>query len=255
MFEKWLLSLALIVSCPPIPVCFLGIPLIANDQVIGTISVESFTDPEAYDDEDLALLMRIAPQAAIALKNAELFGRVAGMAGELSQLSDISSVISTTLDLDIVLQAICKALTEVSSTQKSAIFLRGEGNRTALTLAASTGLSTDFVALFSGFVIEVDSDMMQAMRQPTALAISDIRTDPRMLGWRSLAELEGYRGLAVIPLRARDEPVGFLTVFYNDVHIFPDTELSLLSTFANQVSGLLLPTHTCFMRHSSVPRI
>ncbi len=168
--------------------------------MIGTLSVELFSDPEAYDEADAALLMRIAPQAAIALKNAELFSRVAGMAGELSQLSDISSAISTTLELDVVLQKICQALNRVSGTEKTAIFLRSEGNGTALKLAVSTGLSADYVTLFDSFLIEEDSATMQVMRQTEPLAISDMQTDPRALGWRSLAELEGYRALAVIPL-------------------------------------------------------
>ena len=48
---------------------FLGVPLIAGDEVLGGISVQSFTTFDAFSERDRELLTAIAGQAAIALQN------------------------------------------------------------------------------------------------------------------------------------------------------------------------------------------
>ena len=50
---------------------YLGVPLVANDRVIGILSVQKL-DPYAYDENHLRLLSAIAGQAALALENARL---------------------------------------------------------------------------------------------------------------------------------------------------------------------------------------
>ncbi|HMA34660.1 MAG TPA: diguanylate cyclase [Chloroflexia bacterium] len=50
---------------------YLGVPLVANDRVVGVLSVQKLA-PGAYDDDNLRLLSAIAAQAALALENARL---------------------------------------------------------------------------------------------------------------------------------------------------------------------------------------
>jgi GAF domain-containing protein/anti-anti-sigma regulatory factor len=52
---------------------WLGVPLIVGDQVLGAVSVQSFTTPRAYGEHDRDLLVAVASQAAIALQNARLY--------------------------------------------------------------------------------------------------------------------------------------------------------------------------------------
>ena len=55
--------------------CWLGVPLLAGDEVLGIISVQSHTTPEAYDLSHLEVLKTIASQAALAVQNARLYAR------------------------------------------------------------------------------------------------------------------------------------------------------------------------------------
>jgi nitrate/nitrite-specific signal transduction histidine kinase len=52
---------------------WLGVPMIAGDEVLGVIAVQSYTTENVYDEQHLNLLPTIATQAAIAIENARLY--------------------------------------------------------------------------------------------------------------------------------------------------------------------------------------
>jgi len=52
---------------------WLGVPMIAGDEVLGVIAVQSHTTENVYDEGHLNLLPTIAAQAAIAIENARLY--------------------------------------------------------------------------------------------------------------------------------------------------------------------------------------
>ncbi len=54
---------------------FVGVPLLAGDELVGTLELVSH-QPEAFDQEDLDLLLIIAHQAATAVENARLYRRL-----------------------------------------------------------------------------------------------------------------------------------------------------------------------------------
>lgn len=52
--------------------CYVGVPLLAHKDVIGVISMQSYT-PNYYQPEQITLLESIAPLAAIAIENSRLY--------------------------------------------------------------------------------------------------------------------------------------------------------------------------------------
>ncbi len=52
---------------------FLGVPIIADDKVIGVLATQDYNRENAYEENDLELWTTIAAQASGALKNAQLF--------------------------------------------------------------------------------------------------------------------------------------------------------------------------------------
>jgi len=63
---------------------WLGVPMIARDRVIGSISVQSYRR-KAFSTDDEILLTTIANQAAVALDNAQLFRDLEGLTTQLEQ--------------------------------------------------------------------------------------------------------------------------------------------------------------------------
>lgn len=55
--------------------CWLGVPLLAGDEALGTMVVQSYESPDAYDVAHRELLTTLATQAALAIQNARLFAR------------------------------------------------------------------------------------------------------------------------------------------------------------------------------------
>ena len=65
---------------------FLSVPLIASDEVIGALHLES-TSPEAYTEQDLNLALSIAAQVSGAIANAHLFEQLETGEEELRRLT------------------------------------------------------------------------------------------------------------------------------------------------------------------------
>lgn len=59
-------------SSAPI-VALMNVPIILRGRIIGTIEVQSFTDPYAFTENDLHILSLLASQAAVAIENTHLF--------------------------------------------------------------------------------------------------------------------------------------------------------------------------------------
>jgi len=53
--------------CGTLPLIWMGVPLMIKNDVIGVIAVQSYTDPELYNEQDLKLMSSISDQIAIAI--------------------------------------------------------------------------------------------------------------------------------------------------------------------------------------------
>ncbi len=82
-------------------------PFICKDELLGVIGVDTMSRRRAFTADDLAMLTGIASQAAIALKNAELYATVANETQIRTQLSRylsrdvVEGVISGTIPLQL----------------------------------------------------------------------------------------------------------------------------------------------------------
>ena len=71
-------------------ICWLGVPLLSADEVLGVIAVQSYSRPDAYDMSHLEVLETIASQAALAIRNARLYVRTdQALARRVQELSSI----------------------------------------------------------------------------------------------------------------------------------------------------------------------
>jgi GAF domain-containing protein len=210
---------------------WLGVPLAAGDKVLGVITVQSFRRSHAYDQEDMALLCILATQAAIALENAKLYGQMRRRTAELALLNTVSTAVSSTLDLDQVLQIVVTSIPPIMLCQKSALYLvNGPGGK--LQLSASHGLSD----AFKQSLIWQDDLRLQQVRDQHIFIVPDITTSGRPAAEVEWALREGYRAFAEVPLVTQNELIGILSVYYDQVHYFDLAERDLLTTFANQAA-------------------
>jgi len=105
----------------------LAIPMFREAEVIGVV-IAMRTAPGPFSDAEIALLQTFADQAVIAIENVRLFSELQARTqeltrsvGELTALGEVSRALSSTLDLETVLQTIVTRAVELSAADAGTI--------------------------------------------------------------------------------------------------------------------------------------
>ncbi len=218
----------------PVAQSWLGVPIVFGDEVLGAIGVQNMEHPDRYTAAHRNILVAIAAQAAAAIHNAQTYITARHHTTNLAILNSVSMAINSTLDLSRVLDVIVTSVGRVMGNQKAAIFLADEAGQT-VSLAASHNLSPHYVTNSRALAVDPGGrSVVVATRQP--LIVDDVRSDPRLSDFHAVAEAEGFRAFADMPLQTHAQAIGGLTVYYADAHHFTLAEIDLLNTFANQAA-------------------
>ena len=213
---------------------WLGVPIAADHRILGVMAVQSQT-PRAYDHRHLKLLTTIAAQAAITIRNAQLYSTMRDRATELAILNSISTAIGSTLDLERVLYIVTTSIGHVVGCEKSAIFLMNEAGD-ELYLAQSYGLSPAYVEGARRLKVgQGERGRVAMLRRP--LVVPDVTTALGLEAFTPLAQAEGFRAITEVPLMAQNVVIGTLATYFVEPRSFTQAELDLLETFANQIAA------------------
>src|SRR5208282_4592423 len=112
-------------------------PLVAHEKQVGIIEAINKTDGSPFDEDDLFLLNAISETAAIALNNAGLL-QAERKVEVLQTLVQVSGEITSTLNLDRVLQAVVNQTQAIIAFERAAIALEQRG---VLQLKAISGMT------------------------------------------------------------------------------------------------------------------
>ena len=100
---------------------WMGVPMIAGDRVLGVIAVQDYEREHVYNEEHLALLSTVAAQAAVAVRNAQLYRQIVGFSSELEAMVEArtrelaTALAELTLERDRV-EALYQITSELGST-------------------------------------------------------------------------------------------------------------------------------------------
>jgi GAF domain-containing protein len=188
----------------------LGIPMRREGMPIGVFSVwRSQVLP--FTERQIELVTTFADQGAIAIENVRLFrelqARTAELTrsvGELRALGDVGRALSSTLDLDTVLQTIVTRASQLAGTDACSVFEYDEATE-AFHLRATNNLDAEFVALARRTPIRKGEGIqgrMAVTRQP--VQIPDIAVEDAYHGrLRDSLLRTGNRALLAIRCCAR----------------------------------------------------
>jgi GAF domain-containing protein len=232
-------------------------PMRRGDEVIGAIGV-SHHEVGAFSPNREELLKTFADQAVIAIENVRLFNELQARTsdltrsvGELTALGEVSRALSSTLDLETVLQTIVGRANELTGTAGCTIWeydppraefrLRAShyaDERDAAVLQAPGRITT--IRKGQGVTTQVVE-----RRQPVQIrdiAAEGVYESPIR---RPLIEA-GHRALLGVPLVIEDEVIGVLAVTRKTPGEFEPEIVRLLSTFATQ-SALAIQNARLFL--------
>ncbi|MBK9712014.1 MAG: SpoIIE family protein phosphatase [Kouleothrix sp.] len=204
------------------------VPLIAGEEVIGSISIQSYR-PHAFDSDDMRLLSLIADQAAVAISKARAFAEARQRAVQLQAIREVSERITAILDLDVLLPSVVSLIQEHFGYHPVHIFtLEPEG---AMVFRASTAQGEALTRLRRLVLRQGNGIVGAAAQEGHPVLVADVRQDARYIGddWHTLSEL-------AVPLRFGEQLIGVLDVQSAEVGRFSQSDLFVIRTLADQIA-------------------
>lgn len=205
----------------------LSVPLIARKKMVGVLNC--FTPPGIrFRQQEVRLLRGFANQAAVAVENARLHGLVRFKMGELGTLFEVSKAVTSTLQLDRVLQEIVRHVREILRADACSLMLT-EGER--LVHKTAEGMDPtrqrDPVRLGSGPL-----GMAAKNRRPMLL----LDRDPHRDEFPASVRAEGMSTVLSVPVETRGRVVGLINVYYRELTSLAPAQVNLLGTLGSQAA-------------------
>jgi signal transduction histidine kinase/putative methionine-R-sulfoxide reductase with GAF domain len=211
----------------------LSVPMRREDRVIGVINLES---PElaAFDQDDLAVIERLADHAAIAIENANLYHESQRRAEDKTLLYDISLTVSSHLALALVLEAVYERLRDVWDPPVFYIALYDpEEDALDFPIYVDRGGQLE---PFRQFLAEQPGFSAWIVRNRKPILIRD---------WQKEAETSSVQGIPIgdatrswlgVPLVAGERMVGVMSVQDYEPNVYGEEHMRFLSTIASEVA-------------------
>jgi PAS domain S-box-containing protein len=210
-------------------------PITIRDEVIGALGVYE-DDGKPLSPEEQELLESISRQVAQALEAARLFEQTQRRAAELQTVATVSTVTSTMLDPDALLQTVVDLTKERFSLYHAHIYVVDEAWKTLLLAAGAGEVGKQMVA--DGWSIPLDhpsSIVATAAREKTPVIAADVRhsTDSPFLSNRLLPDT---RSEMAVPMVAGDRVLGVFDVQSSMSGYFSEEDAKIYTTLAAQVA-------------------
>ena len=219
----------------------LAIPMLRAGELLGVIMIYR-PEVQPFTDGQVALMETFADQAAIAIENARLLTELQARTDQLTRsvqelraLGEVSQALSSTLNLETVLNTIVSRAKELAGTESCTAYEYDE-QAEAFVFRATHGLDDQVVDVARQMPIrrgEGIAGRMAVTREP--VQISDISESGAYTGpLRDVLLRTGTRALLSVPLLSEGHLIGGLTVNRKTPGEFSPEVIDLLKTFAGQ---------------------
>jgi signal transduction histidine kinase len=219
----------------------LAVPMLHEGRAIGAIAIGR-SEPGEFSERQVDLLRTFADQALIAIENVRLFrelqartNELTRSVGQLTALGEISQAVSSTLDVETVLDIIVSRASQLADAAGCSIYEYDEGTE-QFELRATHNYDTEFVQALRAVPLRKGEGLMgraAEMREP--IQIPDI-SQPGVYesSVRDTLIRFGYRALLAVPLLREDQIIGSLSFNRKAPGEFSAEVVDVLKTFATQ---------------------
>jgi GAF domain-containing protein/HAMP domain-containing protein len=219
---------------------YLGLPLQVKQEMIGVLAVENAEETHAFAEQDIQLLTTIAGSVAIAIQNQRLWEQTQealiiqseqGM--RLQAAAEVAAAASNILSERELMQTAVQLIQERFALYYVGIFLLDESGRDAV-LQAGTGeagrqlLASNYRLPLNGRSLAgsaVSGGQVQILQDARAAA-----------DWQPIPYLPDTRSEVVLPLRARSQTIGALSVQSTQANEFTPELVAILQTMSDQLA-------------------
>ncbi|EFO79565.1 protein serine phosphatase with GAF(s) sensor(s) [Oscillochloris trichoides DG-6] len=205
------------------------VPLIAGEEVIGSISVQSY-QPNAFGANDLRLLSLIADQAAVAITRARAFHQAKQRAIQLQAIHEVSEQITAILNLDELLPSVVRLIREHFGYHPVHIFTI-DPDATLIRFRATTADAAQWAGLDSEPLRLGQGVVGSAALSRVPVLVGDVQQDPRYI-----QDNQFTRSELAVPLRIGEQVIGVLDVQSAKADDFDADDLFVMQTLAGQIA-------------------
>ncbi len=211
-------------------------PMVAHEKQVGIIECINKMDGAPFDEDDLFLLNSISETAAIALNNASLL-QAERKVEILQTLVQVSGEITSTLNLDRVLQAVVNTPSAVIPYERASIALDERGK---LRLKAISGMEqinpgarevTQLEDVIPA-VANVNDATFIIQREDDIIAPEESMKAP----FQKYFEQTGMRAMYVLPLADDEGRLGTLLFESSDPDFLNEAHLEMIRVLAGQAT-------------------
>src|SRR5215510_11895294 len=218
----------------------LAVPMLKDAEVVGHFSIFR-QEVRPFTDKQIELVKNFAAQAVIAIENTRLLGDLRQRTDDLSEsleqqtaTSEILSVISgSVIDAQPVFEIIAKSAARLCNAQFCHVF-RFDGQ--LIHLAAThgyTGEALDASRRMYPIPPSRDSAAARAILSSVVEQIPDVQADLEYTHGGA-ARVMNFRSIVAVPMLQAGRPIGAIAVSRPEVGYFPERQIELLKTFADQ---------------------
>ena len=219
----------------------LYVPMLREGAPIGVIVVNR-AEAGPFSEGEIELLKTFADQAVIAVENVRLFTELQVRTGELTQsvakltaLGEVSRAVSSTLDVETVLDTIVSRASQLAGGAGCSIFEYDAGAE-RFQLRATHNYDAEFVEALRAVPLRKGEGLMgraAEMREP--VQVPDItQAGAYQSSVRDTLIRFGYRALLAVPLLREDQIIGSLSFNRKVPGEFLPEVVDVLRTFATQ---------------------
>jgi PAS domain S-box-containing protein len=210
----------------------LVIPIQIWEEIVGALVVEDTRCKRVFDEREISLGQTMADQLGVALQNAQLYESEYQRREQAETLREVSSVVSSSLNLNEVLKRIMNQLGRVVKYDRAAIHLvEGERRR----IIAGRGFPNLERIIGLTFVIKPDDN------QPESIVINS--RAPLVIGNVSETHItfsnpphEHTKSWMGVPLIARDKVIGLISIDRAEDNAYQEEDVQLAMAFANHAA-------------------
>jgi GAF domain-containing protein len=218
---------------------WLGVPLLARGEAIGAIIIQDLERENSFDGDDLRFMVSVANQVSGAIYNVVLINESKKSAVQFETAAEIARDISSSLELDELLEKAVELIRSRFDFYHASIFLKdlpgefvvireatGEAGAQLKRAAHKLGIGSKSIVGFvagKGEPLIVNDTSRDATYQPHPL-------------------LPETRAEASLPLKVSDRIVGVLDVQSKQTYAFSEENLRTLQILADQLAIAVVNT-------------
>ncbi|NDJ84874.1 MAG: GAF domain-containing protein [Chloroflexi bacterium] len=201
------------------------VPIQMGNHLLGVLDLQS-PKPNAFAQEDVALVQALADTVAIALRNARLFANEMRRRILSETLREVSTVLASSLDLESVLKEILLGLERVVQYTAAMILLMDD-DQTQYVVSAVHGVDDE--ESMWGHTIPADDGFQANIEQILNQLAQEVNGQSASAG-----------DLLSKPLSISDQSIGYLSIKRAGPQNFTSEETEIINTFANQAAVAIM---------------